>query len=481
MSTTIENPLTTTTVQQWKRICINEALKLNAYTILIGEETAPLSDAKLLANSYNRCSKMVGYLRSTLDASQTETILSTIGITDLHNCWKALLNVYEPIDSSSLRTSILQEIISLRKLSTESYTEYGSRVITLGTRLANMLPTGATYTEETGFMGTRVVTPATGTVAAVTTRASIKTSFSTFLHGYTATKLVEDLATSMIAIGLEPRDDSMLHHTLNHLKDPSTVDILDHLRKADSLQHNTSLAEGALAAQSPSTSSTKTKGRFNCKIHGADSPHSDDRCWAQHPELRPKDWKPKGKRRETAKVADASALSPTITPAEERAMMASVAHIASPPHIRPSNSKADTSWNTDSGATSHMTPHCEWIRNMVPCKIPVSLANNHIVWATGKGQVLFNPVIYGAQSESVLLDDVLYVPALQNNLFSILHVIKNSKVRVVIEGNNLEFSRGGKTILMATIHSNMGLLDGSTLSNVENAYISQHIDKNLLH
>ena len=95
MSTTIENPLTTTTVQQWKRICINEALKLNAYTILIGEETAPLSDAKLLANYYDRRSKMVGYLRSTLDASQTETILSTIGITDLHSCWKALLNVYK--------------------------------------------------------------------------------------------------------------------------------------------------------------------------------------------------------------------------------------------------------------------------------------------------------------------------------------------------------------------------------------------------
>ena len=126
MSTTIENPLTTTTVQQWKRICINEALKLNAYTILIGEETAPLSDAKLLANYYDRRSKMVGYLRSNLDASQTETILGTIGITDLHSCWKALLNVYEPTDSSSLRTSILQEIISLRKLSTESYTEYGS-------------------------------------------------------------------------------------------------------------------------------------------------------------------------------------------------------------------------------------------------------------------------------------------------------------------------------------------------------------------
>ena len=141
--------------------------------------------------------------------------------------------------------------------------EYGAQAIPLGTHLANLLPTGTTYKEETGFMGTRVITPATATVQAVTGPASIKTSSSTFSLGYTATKLAEDLATSMIAIGLEPRDDSMLRHTLNHLKAPSTADILDHLRKADSLQHNTSLAEGALAAQSPSTSSTKATGRFS--------------------------------------------------------------------------------------------------------------------------------------------------------------------------------------------------------------------------
>ena len=91
MASTIENPLTTTTVQQWKRICINEALKLNAYTILIGEETAPLSDAKLLANYNDCCLKMVGYLCSTLNASQTETILGTIDIMDLSSCWKALV------------------------------------------------------------------------------------------------------------------------------------------------------------------------------------------------------------------------------------------------------------------------------------------------------------------------------------------------------------------------------------------------------
>ena len=118
---------------------------------------------------------------------------------------------------------------------------------------------------------------------------------------------------------------------------------------------------------------------------------------------------------------------------------------------------------------------------MVPCHIPISLANDHVIWATGRGQVLFNPVINKACLETVVLNDVLFVPALQNNLFSILHVVKHSKVRVVIEGETLEFSKGGKTILMATIHGNTGLLDGTTLTTSENAYIAQRIDKDLLH
>ena len=135
--------------------------------------------------------------------------------------------------------------------------EYGAHAITLGTHLANLLPTGATYAKETSFLGTRIATPAVGDAPATTTPASIMTTGSTFSLGYTAQKLAEDLATSMIAIGLGPRDDSMLRHTLNHLSTPTSADVLDHLRRADSLQHNTSLAEGALAAQSSSHSSNK--------------------------------------------------------------------------------------------------------------------------------------------------------------------------------------------------------------------------------
>ena len=70
---------------------------------------------------------------------------------------------------------------------------------------------------------------------------------------------------------------------------------------------------------------------------------ADENCRAQ-----------KKKQKQKAQVADEKLDDLTL---EERGMMAQVAHIASPPRCRTKGSKADTSWNTDSGATSHMTPH----------------------------------------------------------------------------------------------------------------------------
>jgi hypothetical protein len=41
---------------------------------------------------------------------------------------------------------------------------------------------------------------------------------------------------------------------------------------------------------------------------------------------------------------------------------------------------ADADWNADTGATSHMTPHCHWLCNYAPRCIPIKLANNSIVY-----------------------------------------------------------------------------------------------------
>ncbi|KAJ2911346.1 hypothetical protein MD484_g9068, partial [Candolleomyces efflorescens] len=463
MSSTVENPLNVFTVQTWKRICINKALELNAYEILMGEETQPaVSDMKARSSFNERRSKLIGYIRSTLDHSQTTTVIGDLGTLDAPGIWKRLLEAYEPKTAGG-RISVLQELITLRKGDSdhenESYTDFGTRAISLASRLASLLPTGPEYTKEQTESGT------VGSGQTAATR-EILSSPSKFTKGYSAYDLAMDLAIAMIPIGLG-KDDTMLQHTLNHLgADLDGKTALEHLRKADTMNRNSQLAEGTSAT---ALLAAQKKKYFQCEIHGKYTTHASKDCCVL---------KGSGKQKQKAQVAEKK--EEILTP-EEKVIIAQVAHIASPPIRRTNGSKANTSWNTDSGATSHMTPHRHWIRNYVHCRVAVLLANNHVVWAKGKGDVFFNPTINGQPSETVTFKDVLYVPALQNNLFSILSAVRKNKMRVVIEGESLDFQKDGNTILTATIHQNTGLLDGTTLNNQEHAYITQRVSKDLLH
>ena len=50
-------------------------------------------------------------------------------------------------------------------------------------------------------------------------------------------------------------------------------------------------------------------------------------------------------------------------------------------------------WLAETRATSHMTPHCHWVQNYLPLRIPIRLADNSIVYLSGVGTVVFNPVM----------------------------------------------------------------------------------------
>lgn len=147
--------LTVANFGQWKRQCINKALSLEEYEIMVGLETAPAATEPLKErqNFRSRQSRMAGYLRKTLDHAQTESILANIGITDIHSIWNALLGVYEPKTAGS-RTTAMQELIQLCKKEDESYMDYGSRCITIATKLCDLLPSAPTLvpasTDSTG-------------------------------------------------------------------------------------------------------------------------------------------------------------------------------------------------------------------------------------------------------------------------------------------------------------------------------------------
>ncbi|KZT14468.1 hypothetical protein NEOLEDRAFT_1049566, partial [Neolentinus lepideus HHB14362 ss-1] len=76
------------------------------------------------------------------------------------------------------------------------------------------------------------------------------------------------------------------------------------------------------------------------------------------------------------------------------------------------SSLAAANWNTDTGATSHMTPHRHWFASYSPHIIPVRLANDTIIYTAGMGSVMFEPVLGGSKVPVVVLHDVLHVPQL---------------------------------------------------------------------
>jgi len=69
--------------------------------------------------------------------------------------------------------------------------------------------------------------------------------------------------------------------------------------------------------------------------------------------------------------------------------------------LSPLQLDADVDWNANSGVTSHMTPHCHWLRKYTPYCMSIKLADNTVVYSAGVGFVVFNPVIEGQSARVV--------------------------------------------------------------------------------
>jgi hypothetical protein len=133
-------------------------------------------------------------------------------------------------------------------------------------------------------------------------------------------------------------------------------------------------------------------------------------------------------------------------------------HNVNPPLIP----DASTTWNPDTGATSHMTPHRHWFHEYSPCRIPIRLADNNIVYAVGVGAVRFQPVGHnGKFLRPLQFERVLHVPALRNNLLSVLYLSRQKGYHILIKDSAMQFRRDGRFIFSATVdNSNAASLDG---------------------
>ena len=96
-------------------------------------------------------------------------------------------------------------------------------------------------------------------------------------------------------------------------------------------------------------------------------------------------------------------------------------------------------WNTDTGATSNMTPHRNWIRNYTPYCVPIRLADHRVIYSEGVGTVRFRPIVRGKPYRDVEFTRVLQVPALRNNLLAVLYLTKNKGINVHISHDTMKF------------------------------------------
>ena len=133
-----------------------------------------------------------------------------------------------------------------------------------------------------------------------------------------------------------------------------------------------------------------------------------------------------------------------------------------------SSAGANDYWVADTGASCHMTSRREWLTDFSECHVTVELADGSVILGTGRGSVSFTPYINRHPSSPIILSNVLYVPTLHNNLFSIFYFTMSNKIKMEVEYNQMVFMRNNRTVLTATRGArNVALLDGITNTPVK--------------
>ena len=189
----------------------------------------------------------------------------------------------------------------------------------------------------------------------------------------------------------------------------------------------------------------------------------------------------KGKDRKDEKAQAATASSTGSEDIVKHAGNASLCATPSDPFL-PLMLNADHDWNTDSGTTAHMMPHCHWLYNYIPECIAIKLTDNTIVYLAGVGTVVFNPVIDGRRGQAVKFLNVLHVPGLWNNLLTVLYLTYHSSFIVHINATHMTFScSSGPPLFVASINShNVVFLNGTTKPVIKYAHPATTITLNLV-
>lgn len=194
---------------------------------------------------------------------------------------------------------------------------------------------------------------------------------------------------------------------------------------------------------------------MKCDFCGRTS-HVEKDCWDKQnaqKAARERANTPKNQRRNNSKGGSAS------TAQTETASLASVSPLSTP---------ASENWNTDTGASSHMTSHRHWFQTYSKHVVPIQLADHSIIYSAGIGTIKFQPAEGG---ETITLNAVLHVPSIRNNLFSLFGLSFEGYL-ITIEGRLVHFIKDGTTRFTASVTDRkIGYLNGRTVK-MESALVA---------
>ena len=148
-----------------------------------------------------------------------------------------------------------------------------------------------------------------------------------------------------------------------------------------------------------------------------------------------------------------------------------------------SKAKQEMLWLIDSGASSHMTNNQEILSKFKAMKVPenVVLADDCTVKAQGSGIGYMKMMFDKTSARKAVLYNVLYVPDLKCNLFSIRAAVANGNV--VKFGGDKCWLRDANCVLrgMGTLLDKMYQLNCESLRNNQRALVAVNNEADLWH
>ena len=213
--------------------------------------------------------------------------------------------------------------------------------------------------------------------------------------------------------------------------------------------------------QSGSSTSEKSDGGHGAMYHKS---RDGKREHTKHD----RQWKPKcfscgqrGHLRDCLSVKDKKMSKHNAKPAKETRADSGTEESDNGVFTASSNSSPSEQWLNDSEATSHMTYSRRFLNRYRKFDVPqtVSLGDGRTVKAFGTGDITANMTFKVSKNKSCIITNVLYVPKLTSNLFSVWAATS--------KGNSIKFgiskcwikNKNGKLVGTGTLTNKLYILD----------------------